>query len=389
MRVFGLRAGGGLIPGCMSCFSLPWRMLSSHLDNGASQKNRPQLFGSLRGTVYADFPPLVYHERYSAHPWPEKHSFPMSKFADLAELLASEQGPLGASGPIAMDGAFRPVDRPPHEWFEAVHDPEYYRAFLAGTLNEKAMRRIGLPHSDALVDRTLLEVSGTVLTARLALRHGLACNLAGGTHHAHRAFGSGYTILNDLAVASRVVQADGTAAKVTVVDCDVHQGDGTAAIFADDPSVRTISFHCEDNFPYNKQPSDIDVSFPAGAEDSDLLSALQQVLPSELKGHRPDLVLYDAGVDMHAGDRLGKMKISGKSFYPSETCRHPCAADEGLLNRDSYVIRTCLEEGVPVACVVGGGYDADRSVLAKRHATVFKAAFGVWRDLGDARATWR
>ena len=96
---------------------------------------------SLRGTVYADFPPLVYHERYSAHPWPEKHSFPMSKFADLAELLASEQGPLGASGPIAMDGAFRPVDRPPHEWFEAVHDPEYYRAFLAGTLNEKAMRR--------------------------------------------------------------------------------------------------------------------------------------------------------------------------------------------------------------------------------------------------------
>ncbi|CAN0080984.1 unnamed protein product, partial [Hapterophycus canaliculatus] len=188
------------------------RALSSHpTDIG---KPPETLFGSLGGGVYDDFPPLVYHERYSADPWPPKHSFPMSKFSDLAELLADSDGPLGAEGPLAMKAAFRPMERPPHEWFEAVHDPEYYRGFLEGTLDERAKRRIGLPYSKELVDRTLLEVSGTVLCARLALKLGLACNLAGGTHHAHKHFGSGYTILNDLAVASRVVQGDGTASKV-------------------------------------------------------------------------------------------------------------------------------------------------------------------------------
>eukprot|EP00903_Cladosiphon_okamuranus_P017755 g16343.t2 len=310
----------------------------------------------------------------SAEPWPSKHSFPMSKFRDLAELLAQPSGPLGAVGPVAMGSVFRPMDRPPHEWFEAVHDLEYYRGFLEGTLDDKAMRRIGLPYSESLVDRTLLEVSGTVLAARLALKFGLACNLAGGTHHAHKHFGSGYTILNDLAVASRVVQADSMAKKVavTIVDCDVHQGDGTATIFKDDPSVRTISFHCEDNFPANKPASDIDVAFPAGAGDEHLLSELRRVLPGEFAQHPPDLVLYDAGVDMHAGDRLGKMLIS----------------DEGLLGRDYYIISTCLQLGVPVACVVGGGYDSDKDVLAARHSTVFKAAFRAWRDFDD-RARWR
>ncbi|CAN0033407.1 unnamed protein product [Laminaria digitata] len=297
----------------------------------------------------------------------------MSKFTDLAELLSGLEGPLGAQGPVAIKGAFRPLDRPPHEWFEAVHDPQYYRGFLAGTLEEKAMRRIGLPYSESLVDRTLLEVSGTVLAARLALKFGLACNLAGGTHHAHKGFGSGYTILNDLAVASRVVQADGTASKVTIVDCDVHQGDGTAAIFSDDSSVRTVSFHCQDNFPAKKQCSDIDIGFPTAAGDEDLLSALRQVLPDELTQHPPHLVLYDAGVDMHEGDRLGRMEIS----------------DEGLFERDYYVISTCLQMGVPVACVVGGGYDADKDILARRHATVFTAAFKAWKDLGDKRLNWR
>eukprot|EP00904_Undaria_pinnatifida_P009325 jgi/Undpi1/5522/HiC_scaffold_2.g00800.m1 len=297
----------------------------------------------------------------------------MSKFADLADLLGDKEGPLGAQGAVAMKGAFRPMDRPPHEWFETVHDPDYYRGFLAGTLDEKAMRRIGLPYSESLVDRTLLEVSGTVLAARLALKFGLACNLAGGTHHAHKGFGSGYTILNDLAVASRVVQGDGTASKVTIVDCDVHQGDGTAAIFADDPSVRTVSFHCQDNFPANKQRSDIDIGFPSAAGDEDLLSALRRVLPNEFSQHRPDLVLYDAGVDMHAGDRLGRMDIS----------------DQGLFARDYFVITTCLQIGVPVACVVGGGYDTDKNVLAKRHATVFTAAFKAWKDLGDKQLHWR
>eukprot|EP00752_Nemacystus_decipiens_P015135 g13483.t2 len=304
----------------------------------------------------------------------------MSKFSDLAELLAKPSGPLGAVGPVAMDSAFRPMDRPPHEWFEAVHDPDYYRGFLEGTLDDKAMRRIGLPYSESLVDRTLLEVSGTVLTARLALRFGLACNLAGGTHHAHKHFGSGYTILNDLAVASRVVQADSdstteSAAKqvaVTIVDCDVHQGDGTASIFKDDPSVRTVSFHCQDNFPSKKPASDIDIAFPAGAGDEHLSQELRRVLPHEFSQNPPDLVLYDAGVDMHAGDRLGKMLIS----------------DEGLLARDYFVISSCLQRGVPVACVVGGGYDSDKDVLAARHSTIFRAAFQAWNDF-DGRGRWR
>lgn len=239
-----------------------------------------------------------------------------------------------------------------------VHTPGYVADFCNGDLPVKAIRRIGLPWTENLVKRTHMAVGGTVLTAQLALRHGLACNTAGGTHHAHSDFGSGFCIFNDLAVATRCVQRAGLAQKILIVDLDVHQGDGTAAIFAGDPTVFTLSVHCRKNFPFRKQQSDLDVPLAEGLGDDDYLRVLADTLPGVLEDFRPDLVLYDAGVDPHHADRLGKLALT----------------DDGLLRRDRLVLDTCLRRGLPVGTVVGGGYDKDMRALARRHALLFRAA---------------
>ena len=248
---------------------------------------------------------------------------------------------------------------------ESVHDPAYVRSFLDGSLDARALRRIGLPWSEALTVRTRAAVGGTVLTARLALEYGLACSTAGGTHHAHTDFGSGYCIFNDLAVAARTMVLEGLARRVLIVDLDVHQGDGTASIFAGDPTVFTFSLHCGANFPFRKCAGDLDVALPVGGQDAAYLDALANVLPELLEKVRPDLVLFDAGVDPHACDRLGKLALT----------------DEGLRARDGYVLRTCLAMGIPVACVVGGGYDRDIDRLARRHCLTHRVADSVFTDL--------
>jgi len=293
--------------------------------------------------------PIVYHPDYVV-PLPDGHRFPMQKFCMLRDRLLTDR--------VADPHQFHQPEYPPTEWLELVHTPEYVRAYCTGTLDPKAQRRIGLPWSPALVRRTCTAVGGTILTAKLALEQGLACNTAGGTHHAFPSYGSGFCIFNDLAIAARLLLQSGHVQKVLIVDLDVHQGDGTALIFQDDPHVFTFSMHCEVNFPGTKQKSDLDVSLPIGMEDDDYLKTLDRYLPDLLTQVKPDLVLYDAGVDPHVGDRLGKLALT----------------DSGIYRREMQVFNTCLAYGVAIACVIGGGYADDLAALVYRHSLLHRAA---------------
>lgn len=326
-----------------------------------SSRSLPERFTPY-GTLAPSYaPPMVYHPNYSCA-WPEKHRFPMRKFSDLYNVVTE-------NGPNQILKSIQELFCPQHlpdDTFTVVHSPEYYYGFVNKELPPEAMRRIGfpVPHSDGLIARTRLEVAGTLLTARLALEYGLACNLAGGTHHAFRDYGSGYTILNDLAVTAKALQRDESVGQIAIIDADVHQGDGTASIFANDDSVYTCSFHCEDNFPNIKQESDLDIGFPSGTGDAEFMPVFRAGVERVLSTCHPEIVLYDAGVDMYKGDGLGRMALS----------------EAGLLERDIFLIRTCVEQGIPVCCVIGGGYDFNAQRLANRHAIIMRAAVHVWRE---------
>jgi len=300
--------------------------------------------------------PIVYHPDYVT-PLPPEHRFPMGKFGKIYETLLDE-------GIATLDQIHQP-ELVPLAWIEQVHTPDYVKAYCEGSLDPKAQRRIGLPWSPALVTRTRTAVSGTLLTAQLALAHGLACNTAGGTHHAFADFGSGFCIFNDLAITARIIQQLGLAKKILIVDLDVHQGDGTAMIFQDDPTVFTFSIHCQANFPFRKQQSDLDVPLEVGLADEAYLKVLAAHLPDLLTEVNPDLVIYDAGVDPHRDDRLGKLALT----------------DAGLFQRDRYVLKTCVLAGYPVATVVGGGYARDIETLAQRHILLHQAATEIYRQL--------
>ena len=240
---------------------------------------------------------------------------------------------------------------------EEIHPRRYHETFSRDQLTRPEQRRIGLPATSALVQRTWLAVGGTLLTARLALRHGLANHLAGGTHHAHPDFGSGFCIFNDCAVTARVLLQRGEVDRVLIVDLDVHQGDGSAACFQADERVTTFSVHAASNFPLRKVNSDFDIPLPDGTEDDDYLAAIGDQLPNVLDALNPQLVLFNAGVDPHRDDRLGRLDLS----------------DDGLLMRDRLVLDACLRRTIPVATVIGGGYDSLKP-LVRRHAIVFRAA---------------
>ncbi len=299
--------------------------------------------------------PLIYHPDYVV-PLPQAHRFPMPKFRQLYELLLNDK--------VARIEQFFSPETPSPQLIELVHTPQYVQAYMQGTLDAKAQRRIGLPWSPALVKRTNIAVGGTILTAKLALKYGLACNTAGGTHHAFPSYGSGYCIFNDLAIASRVIQHLNLACKILIIDLDVHQGDGTAFIFQNDDSVFTFSMHCEVNFPGTKQVSDLDVALPIAMEDEEYLQTLAHYLTDVLTAVKPDLVLYDAGVDTHMGDRLGKLALT----------------DTGIFRREMQVLSTCIAARYPVACVIGGGYADDLSSLVYRHSLLHRAASQVYRQ---------
>ena len=299
--------------------------------------------------------PVVYHPDYVAS-LPVAHRFPMPKFGLLRDLLLRD-------GVITADQIYQP-GAPPQDWIERVHTPDYVTAYCTGTLEAKAQRRIGLPWSPNLVKRTCTAVGGAILTAKLALSRGMACNTAGGTHHAFPDYGSGFCIFNDLAITARILLSQKLVQRLLIFDLDVHQGDGTAWIFQHEPEVFTFSMHCQVNFPRQKQVSDLDVPLPAGTEDEPYLHQVLAHLSDILSQVRPDLVLYDAGVDTHIGDRLGKLAMT----------------NTGLYERDRTVLRTCVAAGYPVACVIGGGYDDDMSSLVYRHSLLHRAAVEVYRQ---------
>ncbi|MDL2198335.1 histone deacetylase [Halopseudomonas aestusnigri] len=301
--------------------------------------------------------PLVYHPDYS-FPFPAPHRFPMDKFVRLHDHLRT-------SG-LLHDGNLHSPERCSRELLVLAHDPDYVNRFHDNALDATALRRMGLPWSEALVARTTRAVGGSLLTAELALRHGLACHLAGGTHHAHRDFASGFCIFNDLAIISLSLLASGRVERVLIIDCDVHQGDGTATILADVDAAITVSLHCENNFPARKATSDWDIPLPRGLDDRGYLHTLQQTLDYLLPLYQPDLVLYDAGVDVHQSDGLGYLQLT----------------DRGIAARDRLVIDSCLGRDIPVCAVIGGGYDNDRDALARRHGILHHSAAQIWQQRG-------
>ena len=253
------------------------------------------------------------------------------------------------------------------EILTATHHPAYVEGFQRGTLDQKAIREIRLPWSEGLRDRTLLALGGSIQTCELAREFGLASHLAGGTHHAHYDRGSGFCIYNDLAVSARYLVSQGLASRVLIFDCDVHQGDGTAAILANDAHTFTCSIHAEKNFPVRKVDSDLDVNCPDGMTDDAYVSLVLETLDSVIASWHPDFVIYDAGSDVHVDDALGRLSVT----------------TEGLYARDYGVISRIRGLGIPCATVIGGGYDKDRARVAARHGVVVRAAQAVFAQVGS------
>lgn len=290
-------------------------------------------------------PRLFYTDHYQL-PLPPGHRFPIEKYRLLRELLEA-------------DGIFTLQPAPLAEvaTIERAHEPEYVRAFLEGRLSDAAMRRIGFPWSDGLVQRTLASVGSTLAATDEALARGWSGTLAGGTHHAFRAEGSGYCVFNDIAVAICNLRSGGKIRRAAVIDLDVHQGDGTAEIFRDDPSVLTISIHCKNNFPLRKQQSRIDVELDAGTCDDEYLEILESVVP-HVADFEPDILFYQAGVDGLAEDRLGKLSLTR----------------DGLEERDRRVFGLAQRLRVPLVITLGGGYAEPISLTAEAHANTFRSA---------------
>lgn len=295
---------------------------------------------------------VIHHPGYTIE-MPAHHPFPMAKFRVLRELLGQAS--------LALPIDWQQPDPVSLEALSRVHEREYIKALLNGQLERAAQRRSGFVWSASLIERVRVETGGTLLTVEAALASGLACNSAGGTHHAHADAASGYCLINDLAVAAAHALAKGWATRVLIVDLDVHQGDGTARLFAREPGVFTFSLHAARNFPARKAKSDLDVALENGVTDVAYMHALSSYLPGLLAAYQPDLVLYDAGVDVHRDDRLGYLNLT----------------DSGLYQRDGYVLSACRAREIPVAAVIGGGYDRDIAALAARHAQLHRAAADV------------
>ena len=301
--------------------------------------------------------PLVYHDDYSP-PFPAAHRFPMEKFRLLRDHLV-------ASG-LTSDAELLRPEPCPADILALSHCPAYIERFGSGELAHQEQRRLGLPWSEALARRTLRAVGGSLLAAEQALEHGLACHLAGGTHHAHYDHPAGFCIFNDLAVVSQYLLQSGKAQRVLIFDCDVHQGDGTARLLADTPEAITVSLHCENNFPARKAHSDWDIPLPMGMADTAYLQVVNDALNYLLPLYQPDIVLYDAGVDVHRDDALGYLQLT----------------DAGVAARDTAVLEHCLGRDIPVVGLIGGGYDKDRHALARRHGILHHSAYKLWRERG-------
>ena len=296
---------------------------------------------------------VSFHEGYRVD-LPATHPYPMGKYLLLRDLLAER----GLIGPLRLVVP----DEVPLDVLGRVHTPEYLAQLQGDTLDPAQRRRLGIPFTPRLWRRSRLTVEGTRLAADAALADGLAANMAGGTHHAFADHGEGFCVINDVAVALTDLFATQRIRRALIVDLDVHQGNGSASIFAGDPQVYTLSLHGERNYPLVKPPSTHDVGLVDGTDDAQYLSVLQPALAIALQ-HAPDLAFYVAGVDVAAGDRYGRLALT----------------DEGIRLRDRHVIDTLRDAGIPVAIVLGGGYAPTTLRTAQLHAIVFEEALRRWR----------
>ena len=290
----------------------------------------------------------AYYSDHFVLPLPEGHRFPMSKYRSLRDALIDTPGIRLQEAPAASDTELL-----------LAHDPIYVTKVISGTLDAKEQREIGFPWTPAMVERSRRSVGATIAACRSALESGVAVNLAGGTHHAYRDKGSGFCVFNDAAIAARVIQRTSAAeCNVAIIDLDVHQGNGTAAIFRHDPSVFTLSLHGDKNFPFRKEPSDLDVPLPDGCDDRRYLDALQHALVELEQRFSADLFIFLAGADPHEGDRLGRLKLT----------------QEGMRQRDQCVFDYAHKQNIPLAVCMAGGYGTQiETTVAVHRQTVLLA----------------
>lgn len=294
---------------------------------------------------------------------PPNHSFPIEKYRLIRERLLAE-------GTLHPEGLLEPTLADPRD-ICLVHTREYWANLGAGTLPADAVRRLGFPWSESLVRRSRASVQGTLTAARIAIRETVGVNLAGGTHHAFSDRGEGYCVLNDIAVAIRVLQRDRWMQRMAIIDCDVHQGNGTAAIFAEEPDVFTFSIHGANNYPLRKVPGKLDIDLPDGTGDDEYLNALGPAVSRILAEFQPGLVFYLAGADAHAGDRMGRLRLS----------------HDGLRRRDELVLSTCRDAAIPVAITMGGGYGRNLDDTVEAHCNTVRVARALFDPLPPATTT--
>jgi acetoin utilization deacetylase AcuC-like enzyme len=294
-----------------------------------------------------DFRPRIFSTDQYQITLPEGHKFPVSKYGILRDLIEKE-------GLFQLEQA-APADA---DIVALAHEPAYVAGFMEGSLPPSAIRRIGLPWSQVLVQRAFASVGGTISASLQALEHGWGATLGGGTHHAFRSEGAGFCVFNDIAVAIQFLRQRGLIRRAAVIDLDVHQGDGTAEIFKDDSAVFTLSIHSESNFPFRKKQSRLDVPLPDGVEDQEYLRRLDEVLPAAF-GSRPDIVFYQSGVDPLASDSLGRLSLT----------------PHGLIERDRMVFRTARRFGAPFVLTSGGGYSRPIELSAHAHASTYRTAW--------------
>ncbi len=285
-----------------------------------------------------------------AHPLPAGHRFPMIKYELLPEQLLYE-------GTVTEDHFFSPFPLE-EKYITAIHQPAYWKKLQTLSLNRKEERRTGFPLSAKLVEREITIAQGSIQTALYALEYGISMNIAGGTHHAYPDHGEGFCLLNDIAIASHFLLSKGLAKQILVVDLDVHQGNGTAAIFKDNQQVFTFSMHGARNYPLHKEVSDLDIGLVDGTGDTVYLQQLKTILPRLIEQLAPDFIFYQAGVDVLATDKLGRLGLSR----------------EGCRQRDHYVLTSCKKHSIPIAVSMGGGYSERISDIVEAHANTFRLA---------------
>ena len=292
---------------------------------------------------------IAYHPIYK-HPLPEGHRFPMAKYELLPEQLLHE-------GTCTEAHFFEP-EIPNDKFILAVHDPEYYYDLVNITLDQRAARKIGFPLSETLVEREIIIADGSMKAAVYALKHGIAMNIAGGTHHAYTNRGEAFCLLNDQAIATRYLQSEYGINNVLIVDLDVHQGNGTAEIFRNDPSVFTFSMHGKTNYPFKKEISDLDIALDDQTNDATYLHILKEELPKLIASQQPDFIFYLCGVDVIASDKLGNLGLS----------------ISGCKERDRFVLQTAKINQIPIMCSMGGGYSPELKTIIEAHANTFRLA---------------